>query len=155
MIVSRGTTRSIMISPPYQARQQDFDFLYHVAASCLVGSLWQTKVRRWVLQPCCQIESPLVLQATALDCELVPISPLAGSNNWYRLSSLMLSWYKIGGAKAWQWGPTKCHRLERAERHGFTSPDIVTFETPTTSFNRFHWSTLLFRVLFLLTVACP
>lgn len=117
--------------------------------------LWQTKVRRWVLQPCCQIESPLVLQATALDCELVPISPLAGSNNWYRLSSLMLSWYKIGGAKAWQWGPTKCHRLERAERHGFTSPDIVTFETPTTSFNRFHWSTLLFRVLFLLTVACP
>ena len=83
-----------MISPPYQARQQDFDVLYHVAASCLVRVAVYGKLKFDV--ECCSLavketESPLVLQATALDCELVPISPLAGSNNWYRLSSLVLS----------------------------------------------------------------
>ena len=73
-----------MMSPPQQARQQDFDFWCHVAASCLVRVAVCGKLKFQV--ECCslavkEIDSPLVLQATALDCELVPISPLAGNNN--------------------------------------------------------------------------
>ncbi len=129
------------------------------------GSLWQTKVSGWVLQPCCQgnrVATCFAGHSTWLRAR--PNKPFGRKQQLVSTSIidfhplLVLSWYKIGGAKAWQWGPTKCHRLESAEWHGSTSHDIVTFvqyhkgplwrntmialhtRSPR-SLNRFHWST--------------